>query len=79
VLTALIFWLISHGSGFTKAKENFMGTYGLTEIIHRWGRGTLTVEQVIGQILLLLQIVEDRLRDLEHRPPALEQDLTGEM
>lgn len=54
-----------------------MGTYGLMEVIHRWGRGTLTVEQVIGQILLLLQAIEDRLRDLEHKPPVPKQDLTG--
>lgn len=44
-----------------------MGTYGLDEIIHRWGQGTLTVEQVIGQILLLLQSLEERLRDIEQR------------
>jgi hypothetical protein len=33
-----------------------MGTYGLQEVIRRWGRGQLTPEQAIGQILLLLAV-----------------------
>lgn len=44
-----------------------MSTYGLEEVISRWERGTLTMEQAIGQILLLLQVVEERLRDLERK------------
>jgi hypothetical protein len=44
-----------------------MSTYGLDEIIRRWGRERLTVEQAIGQILLLLQAIEERLRDLERK------------
>jgi hypothetical protein len=51
-----------------------MGTYGLEELIRRWGQGALTAEQVIGQILLLLQIIEERLRDLEHRLLASRRD-----
>jgi hypothetical protein len=48
-----------------------MGTYGLEEAIDRWGRGDLTVEQIIGQILLLLQAIEERLREVERKlsPP----------
>jgi len=49
-----------------------MGTYGLKEVVFRWGRGMLTVEQAIGQILLLLQAIEERLRDLEHKRSAPE-------
>jgi len=45
-----------------------MSTYGLEEVVRRWERGTLTVEQVIGQILLLLRSIEERLREIEHRP-----------
>jgi len=44
-----------------------MSTYGLDEVIRRWGRSTLTVEQAIGQILLLLQAIEERLRELERK------------
>ena len=44
-----------------------MGTYGLEEVIHRWARGDLTVEQIIGQILLLLQAIEERLREVERK------------
>jgi hypothetical protein len=44
-----------------------MSTYGLDEVIRRWERTALTVEQAIGQILLLLQGIEERLRDVEHK------------
>ncbi|MCP4537568.1 MAG: hypothetical protein GY832_10510 [Chloroflexi bacterium] len=44
-----------------------MGTYGLEDVIRAWGREDLTVEQVIGQILLLLQEFEERLRSTERR------------
>ena len=47
-----------------------MGTYGLDEVIHRWEQATLTVEQAIGQILLLLQAFEERLHEVEGRPSA---------
>lgn len=53
-----------------------MGTYGLDEVIRRWGQGALTAEQAIGQILLLLQVVEERLRYLEHMPPTSKRDPT---
>jgi len=48
-----------------------MGTYGLQEVIRRWGRGQLTTEQAIGQILLLLVELHERLQKLERRrePP----------
>lgn len=44
-----------------------MSTYGLEEVIRRWEREGLTVEQAIGQVLLLLQSVEERLRELERK------------
>ena len=44
-----------------------VGTYGLENVILAWGRGDLTSEQAIGQILLLLQELEERLRSMEHR------------
>lgn len=44
-----------------------VGTYGLENVILAWGRGDLTIEQAIGQILLLLQELEERLRGMEHR------------
>ena len=48
-----------------------MGTYGLQELIRRWGREQLTTEQAIGQILLLLVELDKRLQKLERRrePP----------
>ncbi|UCC64391.1 MAG: hypothetical protein JSV36_04850 [Anaerolineae bacterium] len=50
-----------------------MGTYGLDEVIRRWEQAALTVEQAIGQILLLLQAFEERLREVEGRPSAPKQ------
>jgi hypothetical protein len=44
-----------------------VGTYGLEGVIQAWELGKLTTEQAIGQILLLLQELEERLRCLEHR------------
>jgi len=44
-----------------------MGTYGLQEVICRWEQGKLTTEQAIGQILLLLSELEQRVRELEQR------------
>lgn len=44
-----------------------MGTYGLEGVIRAWGRGDLTAEQTIGQILLLLQELEERMRSIECR------------
>ena len=37
-----------------------MGMYPLEELIRKWGRGELTVEQAIGQILLWLQWLEQQ-------------------
>lgn len=44
-----------------------MGTYGLQEIIRRWKQEDLTVQQTIGQILLLLKTIEQRLEELERK------------
>ncbi len=44
-----------------------MGTYGLENVIRGWEQGKLTSEQAIGQILLLLQELEERLLSLERR------------
>jgi hypothetical protein len=44
-----------------------MGTYPIETIIREWTKGNLTNEQAIGQILLLIQQLQDRLRELESR------------
>ncbi len=44
-----------------------MGTYGLEGVILAWERGQLTTEQAIGQILLLLQELEERIHNAERR------------
>ena len=56
------------------------GTYGLQELIRRWGREQLTTEQAIGQILLLLVELDKRLQELECRresPPKWLPRKTG--
>ncbi len=44
-----------------------MGTYPLEFVIREWGKGNLTIEQVLGQVLLLLQQLEARICELERR------------
>jgi hypothetical protein len=53
-----------------------LSTYSADDLLHKWRRDELTVEQMAGhllqQILTLLQriaAVEARLRRLEGRPP----------
>ena len=50
-----------------------MGTYSLEHIIQEWGKGKLTEEQVVGQILLILQGIHKHLALLESRLGNLEQ------
>ncbi len=42
-----------------------MGTYGLEGVIQAWELGKLTTEQAIGQILLLLAELNERITALE--------------
>ena len=44
-----------------------MGTYGLEGVIQAWEQEQLTTEQAIGQILLLLQELAERLARIERR------------
>ena len=54
-----------------------MGTYSIETIIREWAKGSLTSEQAIGQILLLIQEVQDRLQDIETRLFRCEQQNRG--
>lgn len=52
-----------------------MGTYGLDGVLIAWKTGKLTTEQAVGQILQLLQELEERLAKVETvinppRPPT---------
>ena len=44
-----------------------MSAYPLETIIHKWEKGKLTAEQAIGQILLVIQQMQERLSELESR------------
>ena len=53
-----------------------MGTYGLAGVLTAWKTGDLTSEQAVGQILQLLQELEQRVAALERlsrspRPPTV--------
>ena len=50
-----------------------MGTYTLDYIIREWGKGNLTAEQVIGQLLLVVQAIHRQLEHIESRLARLEQ------
>ncbi len=47
-----------------------MGTYGLERIVHLWSVDRLTVEQAIGQMLQLIQEMDERIKELESRAEA---------
>ena len=51
-----------------------MGSYSLDEVIKRWERGKLTTEQMIGQIILLVKQLSDRVGALEK---TAEKDRNG--
>lgn len=57
------------GNRYTVTCENMegwpMGNYTLDELITRWEREKLTTEQVVGQMLLILRSLTERVRDLE--------------
>ena len=42
-----------------------MGKYLLEDVLKKWARGTLTPEQTIGQVLLLVQDLSARVGQLE--------------
>ena len=44
-----------------------MGTYPIETIIHEWAKGKLTNEQAMGQVLQLIQELQDRLKEIEIR------------
>ena len=50
-----------------------MGTYTLDYIIREWGKGNLTSEQVIGQLLLVIQAIHRQPERIESRLAHLEQ------
>lgn len=47
-----------------------MGTYGLNGVLSAWKMGSLTAEQAVGQILLLLEELDSRVSELERRNQA---------
>jgi len=55
-----------------------MGTYGLQGVIRAWELGKLTSEQAIGQILLLLVEVHERLNELERRQEKQRRSLASD-
>jgi len=44
-----------------------VGTYSLEELARRWFTHDITPEQMIGQLLQVLQELDRRLKELEHR------------
>ena len=44
-----------------------MGTYSLDALVRKWSRGELTVEQVVGQLLLHVKEMREAIVSLERR------------
>lgn len=47
-----------------------MGRYSIEELMQRWYIEDLTIEQIIGQLLQILQELTRRVEDLESRNRA---------
>ena len=45
-------------------------TYGLDGVLRLWEVGKLTTEQAIGQMLLLIRQLDERVQELENRSDA---------
>ncbi len=54
-----------------------MAAYSLEALLQRWALHQLTSEQAIGQILLILQHVEERLLSLEKSAAAQQPTLSA--
>jgi hypothetical protein len=48
-----------------------MSHYTLDELMARWNREELTLEQMMGQLLQALRAQDQRLREVERRVPPL--------
>jgi len=44
-----------------------VSTYDLTTLLQKWEKGELTSEQAVGQVLLMIQELSDRVGKLERR------------
>lgn len=44
-----------------------MGAYSLEELLRRWFTHDITSEQAIGQVLQILQEIEQRVKKLEEK------------
>lgn len=59
-----------------------MSHYSIEDLIARWRKEELTIEQVIGQILLVLREHDRRLREAGRaappKAPAAPNDVLGE-
>ena len=54
-----------------------MKRYSLTELVKRWEREELTVEQAIGQILLWLVSLLERVDKVEANQRKVQQSKSG--
>lgn len=50
-----------------------MSAYDLQQLMQKWGREELTVEQMIGQIMQHLEKLSDRIGAVEKQQEALRQ------
>jgi hypothetical protein len=50
-----------------------MSAYDLQQLMRKWGREELTVEQMIGQIMQHLQELSDRIGSVEKQQETLRQ------
>lgn len=54
-----------------------MSQYTLEELLARWKQEDVTADQMVGQLLLALIALQQRVRELERRPPSSAESAPG--
>ena len=63
--TVVVFVCLLHDGNINRSCEK---TYSLSELLRKWGKNELTVEQAMGHFFQHLTELEKRLRNLEQPP-----------
>ena len=62
---------------YSRKKERTVSQYTLEELLARWKQEDVTADQMVGQLLLALIALQQRVRELERRPPPAAEGTPG--
>jgi hypothetical protein len=60
-----LFFSLTTRCHFEEKEKIIMGTYDWQQLIQRWQRGEMSTEQAIGQLILQVQVLSERVGRLE--------------